>query len=134
MSLRRSLPALILAAWALAGCGTPSGQEEASAAVEAFVRLCAAGEGAAAQELLTSSRREAFVSADSAAQGCARALGAERAPGGSEAFREARVADVHVEGVLGEATVILPTGLSSRMELEQVEGRWRIGLPLVPPA
>jgi hypothetical protein len=133
---RPSLPGLALPAVAIAvaGCGVPGGQEEARTTVEAFVRLCAAEEGVTAQELLTGARREVFVAESSAVEGCARALGTEETLGGAQRFREARVTAVAVRGGQGEATVDLPAGRRARVELELVEGRWRIGAPLPPAA
>lgn len=135
LARRPLLPGLGLAAVAIAvaGCGVPGGQEEARTTVEAFVRLCAAEEGVAAQELLTIPRREVFVAAASAAEGCARALGTEEVLGGAQRFHEARVTAVAVQGGLGKATVDLPAR-RARVELELVEGRWLIGAPLAPAA
>lgn len=98
------------------------------------MRLCAAEEGVTAQELLTGARREVFVAAASAAEGCARALGTEEALGGAQRFREARATAVAVRGGQGEATVALPAGRRARVELELVEGRWLIGALLAPAA
>jgi hypothetical protein len=87
----------------------------------------------AAQELLTIPRREVFVAAASAAEGCARALGTQEVLGGPQRFHEARVTAVAVQGGLGKATVDLPAR-RARVELELVEGRWLIGAPLAPAA
>ena len=124
--------ALVLAAvLAASGCGTSETmpEDEAEGTVESFLAACAQDEGLAAAELLTEPTADEFLTTTQTAEGCRKVLRLETPsrppPAAAEAFRQATVSDVHVEGGFGTALVTIE-GKSRRIELEEQGARWKL--------
>ena len=123
------------AALAISGCAavevgpekTPA-VEEARGTVESFLAACAEEESAPATEALTEATRAHFLASDTI-EGCKRVLRIAapfRPPvAAAEAFREAHVSHVHVEGGFGTAAVTVEEH-HSQVHLEEVGGRWKV--------
>ncbi|MDP8943227.1 MAG: hypothetical protein M3N16_03805 [Actinomycetota bacterium] len=129
VAVRRAL--VVAALLAASGCGTSETmpEDEAQGTVESFLAACAEDEGLAAVELLTEPTADAFLTTTETAEGCRKVLRLEapdRPPvAAAQAFRDATVSEVHVEGGFGTAVVTIE-GRSSRVELEEEAARWKL--------